>query len=135
MMINKDWKLIRLANEKYLRIPPEISDYIAVKDILRLCSYGLSNNTIARRLDMSPKYVEETLEHYFEFPGWGEDLEFNPYYIYSRRRRSFEAFSREIESIIAVTLPFEFFLTTFFICRLYDEITEKLTKFYDKQED
>lgn len=132
-MTNKNWNLIRIANEKYLRIPPEVSDYIAIQDILRLCTYGLDNKSIARRLNVSFGYVRDTLMHFLEFRGWEQDLDFNPYFIYDRNKKSFKEFSHEIELITRRTQPFDFLLSSFFICKLYDEINTKVSNYYDKE--
>src|SRR3990172_9620284 len=101
-MENNNWKLIRLANEKYLKIPPQVSDYLAVQDILRLCSYGLSNKTIANRLDMDVDYITDTLMHYIEFSGWVQDMDFNPYYIYQRSNKSFGKYNKDLEAFLPI---------------------------------
>lgn len=131
-MINKDWELIRLANEKYLRIPPHISDYIAIQDILRLCTYGLDNKTISNRLEMTLGYVEDAIRHYFEHSGWEESLDFNPYFIYKRAKTKFGSYKDEIE-LVSVKSSFDFILASYMICKIYDNVTLTIDKYYQKE--
>ncbi len=131
--VNKNWEVIRLVNEKYLSIPPHVSDYIAIQDILRLCTFGLSNKTISERLQMQVGYIQDTLKHYFEFEGWDETLDFNPYFIYERATKKFNLYKNEIETVSA-THNFDFILASFMICRIYDEIEETVNNYYNKEE-
>lgn len=133
MNVNKNWKLIRLANEKYLKIPPAISDFIAVKDILRLCVSGLSNKTIANELDTTVDYVKDVLQHYMEFEGWEEDADFNPYFIYKKSNDNFIAFCQELRNISPVTDLLDIPLMMFRMSKIYDKIIEKITEFYEKE--
>jgi hypothetical protein len=134
-MESKEWKLVRLFNEKYLRIPPVLSDYIAVKDILRLSVSGLSNMTIMRQLDEGKEYVEQVLHHFLEFEGFDKDLDFNPYIFYSRNNKNFTLFKDEISRISGVSDDFYFLLNLFRICIIFDEIDKKIMDYYKKEQE
>lgn len=84
------WDAVK--NIYYLKhgIPTDIIDLIAVKEILFKCVTGYSTEDISMYMQLSFDYVNEVLEHYFNFGGWTHSLQINPYPLYDEDFQEFK---------------------------------------------
>lgn len=63
---------------------PQLLDYIAVYDIIRLVVSGTSNRDIAEILNESEDYIESVSLEFLDFSGYKENLDFSPILQYKR---------------------------------------------------
>lgn len=102
-LVDKDWGKILDYIESTIHVPRQIIELIAVKDILALCASGVSNIKISTFLETDEEYVSSVLSEFLGFNGWKEDLDFNPYSIYtnlvSNGYLGIDNFEREIKTI------------------------------------
>ncbi len=89
--VHPQWETIQKLYQSKFGTAPEVIDFIAVKDVLRLCCYGFTPQGIAVDLHMDESYVVSILEDYYGFSGWTNDLQADLYSIY-RSIESFEDF-------------------------------------------
>lgn len=71
----------RFYREKY-GTSPELVDFAADYDILRLSATGVSNQSMADFLGVRVQDIQQLIEIYFGFQGWRQDLPFSPLKIY-----------------------------------------------------
>lgn len=122
-----------MANEKYLNMPPLLSDYIAVEPILKQTASGLSIESIARDLNMSEHYISEVLMEYFRFSGWIEDLKYNPLFIYNMSKGKYSNFLKKVREMFP-DIDEGIAYQSFFLCRVFDKVDETIRDYYDKQD-
>ena len=117
----------KFYNEKF-GASDEIVELIASIDILRLCSFGLSNSHIAKLLDIKEEHVITTIDYYFNFLGYDKDLDLNPYNIY-QNNKDYASFKNELRifSNLIVDNTIEM---CYNICVTYEQLRKELDKFY-----
>lgn len=129
-----DWDITASILEDKLGIPRQVLDYIAVKDILLLCSSGSSNATISQFLNTDLNYVVEVIEEVFLFQGWSEDLDINPYQIlcsiYNQNYiNPYIPFQLEVETIAPFYLE-ETVTRMFIVANTYYKIEKEMEKYW-----
>jgi|WetSurMetagenome_2_1015567.scaffolds.fasta_scaffold271736_2 hypothetical protein len=82
--MNKWEKFKRKFIERFPEEDPQLLDYIAVYDIIRLVVSGTSNRDIADILYESEDYVESVTLEFLDFSGYKENLDFSPILQYQR---------------------------------------------------
>lgn len=123
------WKAIKSLYLEKLDIPEDIVEKLSSELILKKCAMGLSNLRISKQLDLDMPFIIDTLLTYFNFSGWKFDLDFSPLAIYNRCDGDFNCFEQEVKTIS----PFDFdrdIKLAFFICSVYNNIREEISKFY-----
>jgi hypothetical protein len=70
--------------EKFPDEDPQLLDYIAVYDIIRLVVSGTSNRDISEILNETEDYIESVVLEFLEFSGYKENLDFSPILQYQR---------------------------------------------------
>jgi hypothetical protein len=127
-MINESWSLIRAINHKLLKMPPHISEYIAVEAVLRLSAQGVSNETIAKVLDFDVLYIENVIREFLVFSGWKTDLDINVYNIY-KRTGTYLKYSKEIRLLTPLMTNKEI-LTSYLACRIFNLVEKEIDNYY-----
>jgi hypothetical protein len=122
------WKEILKFYEKELDIPRNVTEFLAVLEILKGCAMGLSNNRIAKGYD-DVDYVAITLINYFNFPGWEYDLDFSPLAIYKRNNGNYLAYEQEITMISNEDFNGNIKIS-YNICKKYIKVKEEIDKYY-----
>jgi hypothetical protein len=130
MAITNVWELIQKLYQKKHGIPPEVLDLIAVKPILMKCASGYSVARIAAATGNPVKYVIEVLNDYFNFPGWDDDLDFNPLAIYNRCNGDFFRYDLEVQMASPIAKGSVIGMT-FALCRGYCEYKKEIEKYYE----
>ena len=122
------WDYIKSIYMDKYNIPEPVVDMIAVEPILRHCVTGYSISKIVRYTLMQRKYVKATINEYFEFDGWDDDLDFSPLAFYRRSFGSVVRFEEEIKMISSIENDIIAFL--FFICKRYEGIVKEIEKYH-----
>lgn len=129
-MSSKRWKLFTEYVSNEFGISEELLNYIAVEEILSCCVTGLSNNTIANICNCDIKYIKEVLNDFFEFDGWKEDLDINTYYLYESSGKIIDSYRMLIKTLSSASDDIDID-KSFYICKKYEEILEKVNKYYE----
>lgn len=127
--MNKNWRLIRIANEKILDIPPQVSDYLAVESVLRSCAAGMSAKTISKVEDLAVDIIKKILREFYN-TYWLQDLDINTLLIFGRVKGNYKNFSREIREISPILSDYDI-IKAFYICSTYIRIKKEIDKHYD----
>jgi len=125
-MIISDWELIRQLLGVKLGIPEKILDYIAVRDILVLCTSGGSNETICRFLKLGDTYVSNVIHEYLDFDGWVSDLDYNPKALYELCKGDIIDYNNEVYKTTKRSYPVEFVTYTFARVSIFSKLEEEL---------
>jgi hypothetical protein len=101
--MNSDWESVKRFYVEQFGVDPELVDMVAMGDVLLLSVSGSSNSSISKFLNIDKKVVKEILDTVLDFEGWKEDIEINPYSIFTNLLRNNQlnssSFVREINSI------------------------------------
>lgn len=122
------WDYIKSIYMNKHGIPEVVVDMIAVEPILRHCVTGYSTSKIVRYTLMQRKYVKATINEYFEFDGWTDDLDFSPIAFYRRSQENVIRFEEEIRMVSSIENDMIAFL--FYICRRYEGILKEIEKYH-----
>jgi len=120
------WELIRAIHSDKTGIPPNVVDYIAVRDILFSCISGISNKSIADFFHMDEEYVREVIEEFFDTSGLSVDLPVRPYFFYKQDMSGSE-FADKLSEYLDPSSIMDMYLA----CAMFDKIKEEIIK-YDK---
>lgn len=82
--MKNEWELLRNSLSALSGVKPQLLDYIAVYDILKLCAEGKCNTIISNELNEDIPYIQSVLEEFFQFSGFHKDLDFNSRLWYNR---------------------------------------------------
>lgn len=82
------WDLLKKIYKEQLNIDPEIIEYIATYDILKLCVRGKSVSSISVELNEEPFYIVSVLYDIFGFKGFEKDLDFDSRSLYIKYKFS-----------------------------------------------
>lgn len=128
-----DWTLIQAFNKQYLKIPPVVSEYIAVSEILELCVQGMGNADIAETLEMDEDYVLETIKDFLGFTGYTESLTYSPLFFFGQAGGNYNRFKELMEDF---DLPGELndWKAMHHLCQIFTELDYKIMKHYDEEE-
>jgi len=78
--MNKDiWETFLEYLDEYGIMPKHIAEFIAITPIVKDYVEGYSITSIARRTKFDTEYIEKTLNKFFGFSGWVDDLDFSPH--------------------------------------------------------
>lgn len=97
------WRFVQAYINYFFGTSPRILDYIAVEGILRYAVSGLSNKTIANKLELEEEILVEILSDFLLFDGWKEDLDFSPIFFYNKNYGVFFLYERDVLSISSAT--------------------------------
>jgi hypothetical protein len=126
-MKNNRWKYILKYYRNSFGFPYYITDYIAIKEIIKLCCCGYSNKRISNRLKFQLDYVIGVLQKFLYFTGWYSDLSFSPLAIYKQGDTldSFTIKVYNIDTFIKDTI----IESSFNICEEYNKIQKELEEY------
>jgi hypothetical protein len=128
-MNEERWNVVRQFYMESFGVAPELVDLMASNEILLMCVSGSSNSSISRILNIDIEDVQDIISTIFNFDGWDDDLEFNPYQIY-QIDNEYIAFVGEIAELIEHFMLTDWDIddinTMYFNCQIYSEIEDKL---------
>jgi len=118
-----NWRLIKEFYNKSFGFPDGLVELASVSDVLLMCVSGSSNETISNFFKMSIEEVDTIIQEWLNFSGWIEDLDTNPYSIYtgliSNGYYSIDDFAEELKSEYDCELDGEFIKYNYKACSLY----------------
>jgi hypothetical protein len=127
-MENESWEKIREFYKEHFNMPPRVVDAIACDEILLLCVSGVSNENVARNLEIDGEYVDCVIKDFLEFGGWEYNLDINPFFIYNSHSQ-YDDYKSEC-SIISPVLTEELINKSYGLCRKYDKIRKEIQESY-----
>lgn len=128
MTVHPNWEVIQKIYKELFGVEPEVINFIAVKDILRLCCYGMSSKRISSELFVGEEYVTDVLIEYFDFGGWEETLEINPLSLYNSTIE-FSDFVKYIEDFAEDSINKNLIHAAYEMCKKYEKLKELLKNY------
>ena len=135
-MKEEKWNEIKQFYLDSFGISPDLVDLLADNDILVMCASGSSNKSISAHLDIDIRSIKEIIQSVYSFPGWEEDIEFNPLQIFNELLDSGDYLFGDFKSSVTDQID-NFGLEPirtgglrimFRVCKLYESISERLEK-------
>lgn len=112
-----------------LHFSEDLIDYLSNEEILMTCIDGRSVSYIAKRFFIAEVEVENIIKEYLGFSGWKYDLDFSPHSIYNASIKSLDDYIFNCY-LISPNSSQQLVLTTYFICRVFDELKERMDNEY-----
>jgi len=112
-----------------LHFSEDLVDYLSNEEILIMCVSGRANSFIAKKFNMEEIEVEKIIEEYLGFTGWRYDIDFNPYDIYLSSNKTFDDYIFNCY-LFSSNYSQQLILATYFICRVFDELRERMDNEY-----
>lgn len=124
-----NWTPIRNYLSSCVGVKPQLLDYIAVYDILKLCCEGKSNSRIANELDEPQFFIQQIIEEFFQFGGFKNDLDFNVRVWYSKHKYNKYLYMQTARSL-DLTSTTEDLRKSFDINKIFEIIERKINEYY-----
>jgi len=112
-----------------LHFSEHLVDYLSSEEILLTCIEGRSVSYIVNKFWIETAEAEYILKEYLGFSGWRHDLDFNPYSIYKASNKLLDDYIFNCY-LISPNSSQQLILTTYFICRVFDELKERMDNEY-----
>lgn len=112
-----------------LHFTESLVDYLSNEEVLLACVEGHSNFSISNKFFIEEPVIESIIKDYLGFSGWKHDLDFSPYDIYKASSKTMEEYIFNCY-MISPNSSNNLVLTTYFICRIFDEIKERMDNEY-----
>lgn len=104
-------------------------DYLSNEEIILTCVEGRSNKYIATKFVITEEEIESILSEYLGFSGWKYDLDFNCYEFYEASHKNLDDYIFNCY-LVSPTFSQQLVLATYFICRVFDELKERMDNEY-----
>lgn len=123
--VHPQWELIQTLYKSKFGTEPEVIDFIAVQDVLRLCCYGLTTEQISSELFVEEGYVISILEEYYNFSGWTKKMKIDLYSLY-RSTVDFDDFENYLVNFASGNVKAESMRHAYDMCATYEKLKELL---------
>lgn len=127
-MGDQRWRDVKEILQDLVGIPNEVLDYIAVQEVLKLCASGRGNTAIARQLGLEVKVVSDIVKEFFNFDGWDDDLDINPWFLYRKDPYNQSGFEYRIRTLTKL-IEDDIITLAYHACSVYGRILEEIEKY------
>jgi len=131
MDIENDYDKIKKFYVDKLNFSEELVEYLANEELILTCVEGRSNSYLSNKYNASVENIVEMLQKYLGFNGWERDLDFNPFDIFEVSCRLLDDYGFNL-TLISPTITDEQIVSTFFICKVFTELRERMNNEYYK---